>query len=179
MSTNTTPASPTISSGYTYRGFRYEPGEDYQNDCIKIWHDVVEESTNLCTDLLLHFSPYKTPTEAEFRSAVDACLARRLELEGFVLPKPGNGHLYYWCSITGPKGQEVIGEPMLVRVRPDGMAEWTGLQNAKRTGPLVTHLTADDFKRFSQTEAGAKVLAWRALDPVSQSRHDANQGSNR
>jgi hypothetical protein len=124
MSNSTIPAAPsTITSGYTYRGFRYEPGEDREDDNIKIWHDVVEESVNLCTDMLLHFSPYKTPTVEEFHATVDEYIAKHPKT--VVLPKPGNIHVYYWCSLTGPKGKEIVGDPMIVRVRPDGYVEFT------------------------------------------------------
>lgn len=163
MSNNTIPAAPsTITSGYAYRGFRYEPGEDREDDNIKIWHDVVEESTGLNTDMLLHFSPYKTPTEEQFKAAVDEYITNHPPK--IVLPKPGNVHTYYWCSLTGPKGNEIVGEPMIVRVRADGYVEFTELMNSKREKPFIGRVTEADFLRFSQTAAGAKVLAYRIIE---------------
>jgi len=63
-----------IPYGYEYKGYRYEPTKDYEEDNIKIFHDVVDKNHfNWKNMPLLHmdWSPYSYPTESQFRLWVE------------------------------------------------------------------------------------------------------------
>lgn len=64
-----------------YRGFYLEIEEDREEDCIKRFHYAVSTKTGRWYPI--HYSPYRNPSDEEFRAIVD-----ELALEDFVRTKP-------------------------------------------------------------------------------------------
>jgi hypothetical protein len=76
-----------IFYGYEYKGFVYEPETDNDGDVIKIFHDVKtspeyrkknEGFGKLVTYINMDWSPYRTPTEEQFKLWVDLGCPRRI-----------------------------------------------------------------------------------------------------
>lgn len=64
-----------------YRGFYLEIEEDREEDCIKRFHYAV--STKTGRRYPIHYSPYRNPSNEEFRKIVD-----ELAFEDFVRTEP-------------------------------------------------------------------------------------------
>lgn len=62
---------------YQYKGYLYTPTEDVEpEECTKIFHDVIAPDGKR---IHLHWSPYSTPTEAEFQIWIDLGMPGRVE----------------------------------------------------------------------------------------------------
>lgn len=78
-----------IKYDHEYKGYRYEPSEDRDDDVIKINHDVRKPDGTM---IMMDWSPYSTPTGEEFATWVDLrCPERRgcgpldrADLEAFI-----------------------------------------------------------------------------------------------
>ena len=60
---------------YEYKGFQYLPWEDHEDDNVKIFHDV---ATPAGRTIHMDWSPYDTPSEAEFQLWIDLGLPGRI-----------------------------------------------------------------------------------------------------
>lgn len=65
-----------------YRGYSYNPWEDREEDCIKIFHEIRSpEGSNIEWNILprwfINISPYSHPTQEQFEQAVDEVIFRR------------------------------------------------------------------------------------------------------
>jgi len=64
--------SQKIQPGYEYKGVRYLPDYDYEDDNMKIFHMVeLDQPTGGQELVILDWSPYSTPTIEQFQTWVD------------------------------------------------------------------------------------------------------------
>jgi hypothetical protein len=62
-----------MEKNWEYKGFRYEWWDEYEEDCIKRWHDCVSPEG---ARLPIHWSPYHIASQEEFEAWVDAHLSK-------------------------------------------------------------------------------------------------------
>ena len=55
--------------------------EDFDGDCTKLWHDLINVETNEVV-ATLDWSPYSEPSDAEVQQLIDLGLPRGLRWEG-------------------------------------------------------------------------------------------------
>lgn len=59
---------------YAYKGYKYFPSEELEDDNVKIWHDVLTPDGQKTE---MGWSPYSIPTEADFRLWIDLGCPKR------------------------------------------------------------------------------------------------------
>jgi len=77
------PGDDYTREGYTYKGVTYSPWKDYEDDNIKIFHDVEFDGSNANHGISelggsMDWSPYSTPSVAMFQLWVDLGFPKRV-----------------------------------------------------------------------------------------------------
>jgi hypothetical protein len=65
----------TATENYSYMGWTYQPYEDYDTDCSKIWHDFVHENGTIVS---CDFSPYEMMAPEDIRIWINLRMPNRI-----------------------------------------------------------------------------------------------------
>jgi hypothetical protein len=60
---------------YNYRGWSYQPWDDVDTDCIKIWHDFIHEDGRSAN---CDFNPYEKMSPEDIRFWIDLDMPDRI-----------------------------------------------------------------------------------------------------
>lgn len=66
-----------VNPGYSYKGFVYNVEHDIEPDNVKMFHFVTTELPSK-VNVIMDWSPYSTPSEADFQLFIDLNLPKRV-----------------------------------------------------------------------------------------------------